>query len=344
MGNNNTALLKSIQDEIRAVQNEMRAGFGTTYVPLEEVWEASLTSFKGAAEEFRQLRAKDTDVLDIYNKADGRNLPENAPKLERYQPPFASKSMFPGKFGRTSLAHIVPDDPICSLTWGEAVVLFSGKQEGTNMFDSKELRDFVRGNAEGASNPFKVWAWNYLQLPIDHAEYFDNFTKEKAVIITPIWDPKEVWKPGTGYKLLVTATLEGYKWLMGNKPLKKNAAQHRWLGSASENEYQIATDFLLLAVKALADLLNESPVIDLVQAAYDDTRVDSVPQGGGEEKAGSSNNGGQTPRTLKKKGQSERVKEALEKKHGLLSNIISGAFFDDSESKGTRGTNQSASV
>jgi hypothetical protein len=128
---------------------------------------------------------------------------------------------------------------------------------------------------------------------------------------------------------------------MGSEPLQEDAAQHRWLGSASVEEYRTATDFLLLAVKALADLLNESPLIDTVQAAYDDTIVDVVPQGVGEGEEGSINNDGRTPKGQKEKSQSERVKEALEKNYGQLSGVINGAFFDETESNGTRGTNQS---
>jgi hypothetical protein len=344
MGNKNTALLQSIEaalEEIRAqvrangaqiseIRAEMRSGFGTTYLPLEQVWQVSATLFGGSAEEFGRLRATDTEVLKIYKEADGTNFP-NFMKLERNKPPFVSaseskpKSMFPGTSGQTSLAHIVPDDPICSLTWGEAIALFSGK-EATNMLKSPELRNFVRGNNGGASNPFKVWAWNYLQLPINHAQYFDNFKKEQAVIITPIWDSKEKWIPGKGYKLLVTATQEGYKWLLGSVPF--NEAEHPWIGEASDCDYQTATNFLQLAVKALADLLNKSPVIQLVQEAH--------------QNAENSNNDGQTPRVEKNK-KIVGVKAALQSEYGDLSEIISGAFVDGTRSESTSGTNQSAS-
>jgi hypothetical protein len=245
-GNNNNAsisrlfqLLTEIQRGQTELRAEIRAGFGTTYVALEKVWQVKPTLFKGSAEKLRKFRAKYKEVLAIYQQADGSNLPEQ--QLQRYQHPFDSQSMFPGTFGRNSLAHLVPEDPISSLTWGEAAALCTGKDNVKNMLESQELRNFVRGNTDDATNPFKLWAWDYLQLPDNHAEYFDNVKKEKAVIITPIWDPNEEWKPGTGYKLLVTATQEGHKWLMGNQPLPEDASQHGWLGSASNDDYRTAT-------------------------------------------------------------------------------------------------------
>jgi len=88
-------------------------------------------------------------------------------------------------------------------------------------------------------------------------------------------------------------------------------------------DYQTATAFLQLAVKALADVLIDSPLIDVVQSAYDGTNDD----------VGARNNNDKIA----------HVKEALEQEYGNLQDIIGGAFFGDSESRGTRGSNRSTS-
>mmetsp|Transcript_22042 Transcript_22042/g.38831 ORF Transcript_22042/g.38831 Transcript_22042/m.38831 type:complete len:471 (-) Transcript_22042:355-1767(-) len=308
---------KAVKEEVEGLRAEVRAGFGTTYVPIDVIWKKKEIPVKDAAKKLRELRAKDLEVLEIYKVADGRELPRNVPKLDRDSPPFSDMCMFPGTPYQTSMAHVVPYDPICSLTWGEAIALVTGKA-GSNMFASKNLRDFVRGNMEDKTNPFKVWAWNYLQLPYGHDEYFDNFKKGKAVVITPIWDPNNRWEPGTPYKLLVAATPEGYKWLLGITPLAQDPTEFRWFGEATPEEYKTATDFLQLVVSALGDLLIQSEVMDVVEQAYNSTDA-----------AGS-------------KAFYATIRNALEKEHGLLSDIIEGAFCDDNRSKRSNASSNSS--
>lgn len=76
------------------------------------------------------------------------------------------------------------------------------------------------------------------------------------MIASPIWDPNDEWKPGTGYKLMIAASPKTYRWLLGKEMLSaEDSEQFKWLGEASPGEPQKATDFLALTVRALADLL-----------------------------------------------------------------------------------------
>jgi len=109
----------------------------------------------------------------------------------------------------------------------------------------------------GANGPLKAWAWNFLMLPEDHEKHFDKIVRnnDEQVIISPIWDPeKKRWSPGTGYKLMVAASPETYKWLLGTENLDESV-QNKWFGVASPGEQEEATNFLALTVRALADLL-----------------------------------------------------------------------------------------
>jgi len=266
MGQSNSKLLEKIQEmnqEVHEMKEEIRCGHGTYYASMNTIWQQEKIPFEGAAKKLREYRMKDTRVLAIYGEADGTN------KLEfKYsEETFPSDSMFPGKqsnVGNSSLAHSAPNDEVCIFTWGEVVALLTGK-ESKCMLESEELRNFTCGNTAEAKNPFRIWAWNYLSLPNDHDDYYDKLSGDKAVIITPIWNPSDVWEPETPYKLLVAATPEGYKWLMGITPIEEDAPQKRWLGKASPQEYETATEFLQLIVKALADLLNESDLIKNLQ-------------------------------------------------------------------------------
>jgi hypothetical protein len=307
MGNNNASLLRSIQDSIQRVEqkiqkreDETRAGLSTTYLHVERVLKKRLTLFEGSAEKVRELRAKDKEVLAIYKEADGSNLPAQSWRETNLHS--SPNPCFLGDSARLRLRTLCLTTQSAPSRGAKLLLFFRGRRELTFLIKSFETL------YEGILTRRRVQD--------KHAEYFDSFKKEQAAIITPIWDPRKEWTPGTRYKLLVVATQEGYKWLMGSYPLDE--AQRPWLGSADAAEYRTASDFLELSVTALAGLLNKSPLIDLVEKAYDDTTVDVVPQDVGAAKEGNSNNDCQTPIA--------RVKEALENMHCPLSDIISGQW------------------
>lgn len=118
--------------------------------------------------------------------------------------------MFPGLSGKRSFAHIA-HDPVCLFVWGELVALVTGKKT-ENVLKWEELWDFVCGTTD-ANDPFKMSAWNYLQLPIDHAACFDDAKDEKQLIIALIWNPRKGWKSGTPHELSLATMVEGCKWL-----------------------------------------------------------------------------------------------------------------------------------
>jgi len=120
--------------------------------------------------------------------------------------------------------------------------------------------------------PLKKWKWNFLRLPNHHYGHFDNMGEEKHLIICPIWDPSNEWKPGTGYKLMIAASPTTYKWLMGTEILSEDEPESKWLMEAGPGEPQVATDFLARTVKALAELLVEHGKDDMGKIADEETK------------------------------------------------------------------------
>jgi len=114
------------------------------------------------------------------------------------------------------------------------------------------------------NTPFKALSWNFLKVPEHHERHFDKVSRSSSntMILAPAWDPKKEWEPGTSYSLVVAAKPDTYKWLMGTKLPSESSPKNKWLEEASDQDLELATDFLSLTVRALADLLvlNDDPI------------------------------------------------------------------------------------
>jgi len=241
------ALLQKIQDE-RAYET------GQYYRSIGLIWGHEGLEFEGAAVEWENYRSQDLSALEYYKKREGKRY---------YSDDFPVDRLFPveGK----SMAHLIPNDPSCSLAWLRALSIVTGidVSNSESPLLHTALRSFVEGDAKAplqpsaANVPLKAWAWNFLMLPESHEKHFDKiaWTSDKKVILSPIWNPDKEWNPGTGYKLMVAASPETYTWLLGTEKLDDESVQNKWFGVASPEEAGEATKFLALTVRALADLL-----------------------------------------------------------------------------------------
>jgi hypothetical protein len=168
--------------------------------------------------------------------------------------------MFPGTTDknndRPSFAHLLPKDRSCTMFYGNAVALITGyscNANEKNCLASVPLRHLIEGSSKTRQVCIKNSPWNYLHLPGNHAPYFDHLSKGHGLIITPIWDPDVEWCPRTPYEILVVAAQAStYMW-MGLDP--KYMDEKEWLAEASVDDFHMATDFLNLMVRALADQL-----------------------------------------------------------------------------------------
>ena len=252
-------LEEKLDEKLNKLEEKRRYEAGEYYRALNSIWEHDSCDFEGAAEEWRRYRQKDAEATKYYNdpKTRGRD------QVRYYKDKFVPDRLFP--VGDQSMAHLIPNDPSCSLGWLRALSIVTGvdinPESESPLFDEK-LRALVEGKApEGgvASTdvPLKAWNWNFLMLPEEHKKHFDKLARsnEEKMIACPIWDPKDEWKPGTGYKLMIAASPKTYQWLLGKHMLTEDSKQYKWLGEALPGEPQKATDFLALTVRALADLL-----------------------------------------------------------------------------------------
>ncbi|KAL7578922.1 hypothetical protein ACA910_006896 [Epithemia clementina (nom. ined.)] len=261
---------KVLEDLKKWFSDTMQYQMGCYYRALQRTWKSEPKQFLGAAAEWKDLRQKDKAVILYYNDPSTRES-ENV----RYSKAnFTYSKLFPAD--DTSMAYLIPSDPSCSLAWLRALSIVTGIDVDKNECPilCTALRDFVEGTVmpSGASsdeqvsqrvdNPLKSWHWNFLMLRYRHRRYFDQVNTTNPLIITPIWDPKNEWRPGMGYKLMVSADPESYKWLLW---LDREAEEElKWFGTGTPDELQTATDFLALTVRALADLLIQHGQEDLV--------------------------------------------------------------------------------
>jgi hypothetical protein len=140
--------------------------------------------------------------------------------------------------------------------YGNAVALITGyscNENEKNCLASNILRHLIEGSSKNEQVCMKNSMWNYLHLPGNHASYFDHLSRRNGLIITPIWNQADKWCSGTSYEVLVVAVQAStYMW-MGLDPVVVD--EKEWLAEASANDFNKATDFLKLFVKALADQL-----------------------------------------------------------------------------------------
>jgi len=259
--------LQELQNFLQNLEKKRQYENGDYYRALAFIWYYESCDFVGAAAEWKELRQKDVEAVRYYNDPEARG----DDLVRYYRDKFVPDRLFP--VGDQSMAHLIPNDPSCSLAWLRALSIITGIDISTDvqcpLLDEK-LRTFVEGKAPEEGNastdlPLKAWNWNFLMLPEEHLKHFDRLARnnEEQMIATPIWDPKDEWKPGTGYKLMIAASPKTYQWLMGREMLTEDFEQYKWLGEASPGEPQKATDFLALTVKALADLLDQYGENDL---------------------------------------------------------------------------------
>lgn len=271
-------------------QDEMDYRTGEYYSAWEEIWDEARVDFTGSAAVLEKHRKKDKEAMDYYRNPSGDVL--------YLSDKFKNDNLFPNT--SKSMAHLVPRDASCSLAWLRALSMITGieidKKVSSPLFD-ENLRTFVEGRASEVGDgevdrldnlppseeeqgktsnnvPLKMWYWNFLNLPNHHYEHFDALSGDKKMIVCPIWDPTDVWKPGTGYKLMIVATPSTYMWLMGKRMPTEAKPQRKWLTEAkvSEGEAHKATNFLALTVQALADLLfdhGESDMGDIAKRQID---------------------------------------------------------------------------
>ena len=232
---------------------------GTHYTKLSEIWGVESVEFNGAAKDLRDFRAKDTEAIKAYNDESIRR------QIKYNENKYPELSLFPT--ATLSRAHGCPNDITCSLTWGPNLDLLTGYgAKPSCLLDNEEFRYFVEGKnpdltaeGEAQSTPFKALSWNFLKVAEHHENHFDkvSHSSNTGMILAPVWDPSKEWKPGTSYSIIVAATPETYKWLMGTAPPSKSSPppQMVWLSEANDDDLQVATDFLSLTVRANADLL-----------------------------------------------------------------------------------------
>ncbi|KAL7558456.1 hypothetical protein ACA910_015358 [Epithemia clementina (nom. ined.)] len=247
---------------------------GIYYRKFKSIWKSESKEFQGAAAEWKDLRQKDKVTLEYYKD------PSKRKKFRYCKGDFPPTYLFPPK--NKSMAHLIPSDASCSLAWLRALSSVTGIDVG-NVIPVRHpsLLEFVEGSVNQVdgqrtrrvADPLKTWKWNFLMLPDDHYKYFDQVSTIRQLIVTPIWDPKEEWKPGTGYKVMISADPESYKWLLGTDRIKQQ--QLKWFGTGTSAELQTATDFLALTVRALADMLVQHGKDDLETPFAEDVAGDA---------------------------------------------------------------------
>mmetsp|Transcript_22979 Transcript_22979/g.54525 ORF Transcript_22979/g.54525 Transcript_22979/m.54525 type:complete len:521 (-) Transcript_22979:282-1844(-) len=235
---------------------------GTYYAQLADIWGGTSVEFNGAAKKLRTYREKDGEAIRVYNSEESRR------EIKYEETTYPKSSLFPAV--TLSRAHGCPNDITCSLTWGPNLELITGynvEGEETCLLLNEDFRYFVEGqnpemsDEDTTNTPFKALSWNFLKVPEHHEKHFDKvaYSSSFSMILAPVWNPAVEWKPGTPYSLIVAATPETYKWLIGTAPPSKLSPpiQMGWLSEANDAELQMATEFLSLTVKANADLLVE---------------------------------------------------------------------------------------
>ncbi|KAL7557781.1 hypothetical protein ACA910_020298 [Epithemia clementina (nom. ined.)] len=275
---NEERLEKRIQEllEKRLQDLEFQIQFqgGIYYRKFKSIWKSESKEFQGAAVEWKDLRQKDKVTLQYYK------YPSKRENFRYCKGDFPSTNLFPPK--NKSMANLIPSDASCSLAWLRALSIVTGIDVGKNIpVRHLSLLEFVEGSVNQVdgqrtrrvADPLKTWKWNFIMLPDDHYKYFDQVSTIRQLIVTPIWDPKKEWKPGTGYKVMVSADPESYKWLLGTDKIKQQ--QLKWFGTGTSAELQTATDFLALTVRALADMLVQHGKDDLETPFAEDVAGDA---------------------------------------------------------------------
>ena len=232
---------------------------GTYYTQLSDIWGTDSIEFNGAAEDLMVRRAKDIEAIKAYSDEDFRL------QIKYDERTYPKMSLFPT--ATLSRAHGCTNDITCSLTWGPNLDLITGYGAETScLLSNEDFRYFVEGKnpdltAEGETQntPIKALSWNFLKVAEHHEDHFDkvSHSSNTGMILAPVWNHNEEWKPRTSYSIIVAATPETYKWLMGTPPpsLSSPPPQMKWLSEADDDDLQLATDFLSLTVRANADLL-----------------------------------------------------------------------------------------
>ncbi|KAL7556413.1 hypothetical protein ACA910_017395 [Epithemia clementina (nom. ined.)] len=266
--------LQDNNKELELLKDQIQFQEGIYYRKFQSIWKSESKEFQGAAAEWKDLRQKDKVTLQLYKDPSKR-------KNFRYcKGDFPPTYLFPPK--NKSMAHLIPSDASCSLAWLRALSIVTGIDVGKDIpVRHLSLMEFVEGSVNQVdgqrtrrvADPLKTWKWNFLMLPNDHYKYFDQVSTIRQLIITPIWDPKKEWKPGTGYKVMVSADPESYEWLLGTNRIKQQ--QLKWFGTGTSAELQTATDFLALTVRALADMLVQHGKDDLETPFAEDVAGDA---------------------------------------------------------------------
>jgi len=107
-------LSDAFSDALQVLRQELRDErnyeTGKYYRSLNVIWDNNSLEFEGAAEEWGKFRSKDTHALAYYGQKKGNRY---------YSDEFPLDRLFPGGF--KSMAHLIPNDPSCSLAWLRAV-------------------------------------------------------------------------------------------------------------------------------------------------------------------------------------------------------------------------------
>ncbi|KAL7567288.1 hypothetical protein ACA910_000414 [Epithemia clementina (nom. ined.)] len=213
---NNKELLELLRDKIQFQG-------GIYYRKFKSIWKSEPKEFQGAAAEWKDLRQKDKVTLEYYID------PSKCENFRYCKSDFHPTNLFPPK--NKSMAHLIPSDASCSLAWLRALSIVTGIDVGIDIpIRHPLLLEFVEGTVNQVdgqrtrrvADPLKTWKCNFLMLPNDHYKYLDQVSTIRQLIITPIWNPNKEWKPGTGYKIMVSADPESYRWLLGIDRKKNN--------------------------------------------------------------------------------------------------------------------------
>ena len=198
------AVLMGLGQLVGKQGDERKYEAGNYYMHLKRLWSDAKAGFVGKADEWKYLRNKDTAALEYYKDPEKRG----EHNVRYFKDKFPRDPLFP--VAGQSRAHLIPNDPSCSLAWLSALSIVTGiGDSGDNDWplSNMNLRSFVEGKASAPLGPntndkdvpLKAWNWNFLKLPENHGIHFDKVTgEEKHMIAAPIWDPKKIGSRAKG--------------------------------------------------------------------------------------------------------------------------------------------------
>mmetsp|Transcript_46788 Transcript_46788/g.53098 ORF Transcript_46788/g.53098 Transcript_46788/m.53098 type:complete len:557 (-) Transcript_46788:257-1927(-) len=166
---------------------------------------------------------------------------------------------------KCSNAHLIPKSHICQQFYENSLRSSCGPYTKHPIFKDAVTKFGKTGATMIFTRAMSDSAMNKIDLPIDHASFFDEEMKEGTVLIIPIMTREEAhkWEKGEGYSVLIVAdSAKSYRYCDMDVMLMTS--------EATPVEVSIAATFLADATKNLAHSLTT----DNFEALTDPKRTD----------------------------------------------------------------------